>query len=195
MKNLRIKFGFFFVFVVLALVCTVNKFTFLALIAATIHEIGHLCAAKLFNIRICELNFGLLGARLKTSSALYSYSDEILLCLFGPLFNFLSATFVYIFSRNTGCYGENVEFFIISSFILGSLNLLPIRTFDGGRILEAVLSCFLPIQKAYFIINFLSFVIIFFLWCISVYFLLIYTSSLGLFIFSLSLFSSLFVEA
>ena len=72
MKKLKIKLGFFFIFIVLALVYTANKFTVLALLAAAIHEAGHLVASKLFNIRICELNFSLLGARLKTSEALYS---------------------------------------------------------------------------------------------------------------------------
>ena len=195
MQNLKIKFGFFSIFIVLAFFCSANKITFLSLLAATVHELGHIIAAKLFNIRLCELNFGLLGARLKTSGSLSSYSQEILLCFFGPLFNFLSAAIVYILSKNAGNISEEVEFFVLSSLILGILNLLPIRTFDGGRILEAALLTFLPIEKVFFIINLLSFFIIFSLWCVSVYFLLIYTSSLGLFIFSMSLFASLFVES
>ena len=195
MRNLKIKFGFFSVFIALAFLCSANKFTFLSLLAAAIHELGHIIAAKLFNIRLCEMNFGLLGARLKTSGSLCSYSQEILLCFFGPLFNFLSAIIVYVFSKNAGNISEEIEFFILSSLILAILNLLPIRTFDGGRILEAVLLYFMPVEKVFFIINLLSFFIIFSLWCVSVYFLLIYTSSLGLFIFSLSLFVSLFIES
>ena len=194
MRNLKIKFGFFSIFIILALLFTSNKFTFLSFLAATIHEVGHLVASKIFKIRICELNFGLLGARLKTSGFLCSYKQEILLCFFGPLFNFLSAAVLYIISKNMGDLCKEIDFFIMSSLVLGILNLLPIRTFDGGRILESILSCFLPIEKVFFIINLFSFIIIFSLWCISVYFLLIYTSSLGLFIFSLSLFASLFIE-
>ena len=194
MRNLKIKFGFFSIFIVLALLFTSNKFTFLSFLAAAIHEVGHLVASKFFNIRICELNFGLLGARLKTSGALCSYKQEILLCFFGPLFNFLSAALVYTISKNVGCSGDEIDFFIMSSLVLGILNLLPIRSFDGGRILEAMLSSFLSVETVFFVINLFSFIIIFSLWCISVYFLLIYTSSLGLFIFSLSLFASLFIE-
>ena len=194
MKKLKIKLSFFFIFIVLALAWTANKFTLLALLAAAIHEAGHLVASKLFNIRVCELDFGLLGARLKTSEALCSYSQEILLCFFGPLFNFFSAGIVYIMANSKGCLTEEVEFFIFSSLILGVLNLLPIRTFDGGRIIEAALCYFLPAEKVFLIINILSFLIIFSLWSVSVYFLLIYTSSLGLFIFSVSLFASLFIE-
>ena len=194
MKNLKVKFGFFSVFIALALIFSANKFTLLSFLAATIHEAGHLIASKLFNLRICELNFGLLGARLKTSGSLCSYKQEILLCFFGPFFNLLSALAIYVYSMQFGYLSETAEFFIVSSLILGVLNLLPIRTFDGGRILEAVLSSFLSIEKVYCIINVLSFIIIFLLWGISVYFLLIYTSSLGLFIFSVSLFASLFIE-
>ena len=194
MRNLKVKFGFFFVFIIFSLLFTLNKFTFLSLLAATIHEMGHLVASKLFKIRICELDFGILGARLKISGALCSYKQEILLCLFGPLFNFLSALLVYILSNKESGASEEIEFFILSSLVLGTLNLLPIRTFDGGRILESIFSTFLPVEKVFFIINIFSFLIIFLLWCISIYFLLIYTSSLGLFIFSISLFASLFID-
>ena len=167
MKNLKVRFGFFSVFIALALISSANKFTLLSFLAAAIHETGHLFASKLFKIRICELNFGLLGARLKTSDSLSSYNQEILLCFFGPFFNFLSALVVYIYSMQIGRLSEATEFFIASSLILGGLNLLPIRTFDGGRILEAILSSFVSIEKVYRIINIFSFIIIFLLWCIS----------------------------
>ena len=194
MAKLKIKFGFFSLLIIFSLLVSGNKLTYLTLLAVSIHESGHIVASKIFNISICELNFGFLGARLKTEDMLYSYSQEISLCLFGPIFNFLSAYIAYVILCFTNYNKENIKFFILSSILLGIINLLPIRTFDGGRIIESLFSYVLHPKKVYTIVNIFSFITIFCLWSVSVYFLLVYSSSLGLFVFSFSLFFSLFID-
>lgn len=189
MKKFKIKFSYISLLVLIILTLTNNIIHWSYICAVTVHELGHIFVAILFKINIKELKLNIFGARLNISEKLYSYRDEFLLCAFGPLFNYTSALLIYILTTNT-----DANEFILSSVILGTLNLLPINGFDGGRMLKCLLLSFLPQNIARYIINTTSFIIITLLWLISVYFLLIYSTSLGIFVFSSSLFFSIFLK-
>ncbi len=190
MKKLKLRLNPISVCFIGSLLLFGNRFTAVAILCAAIHEVGHIAAAGLLKMELYELDLGFMGARLKTSGRLHSYKSEISLCAAGPMFNFASALVCMAFFKNKG---GMYEFFIVSSFFLGILNLLPIRSFDGGRIFECILSvCFSP-DIARQIIDVTSFAVIFVLWSASVYILLTCAASLNLFIFSLSLFASLFI--
>ena len=193
MLKTTIKVSFFLVLIVLTILLNANSLTYVSFFAATIHELGHIIAAKILKIKLSEIKFDFLGARLVVSEKILSYRKEILLCFCGPLFNFLSALLIYIICICKGMADPEIKFFIFTSLFLGILNLLPVRTFDGGRITEALLCFVISPTFAKRIIDILSFIIVLFLWLISVYFRLIYSSSLSLFAFSISLFFSLFV--
>ena len=193
MTKTKIRFGFFSLLIVITMIVTSNEFTYISLLAALIHEIGHIAAAKIFKIKLTEMKFDLLGARLVVSKNIISYSKEIILCACGPLFNFLSATIIYTLSSHLVIKNYKIDFFIFASLSLGILNLLPIKTFDGGRIIEALLCFIIEPSTSKKTVEILSFITVFLLWSISVYFLLIYSSSLSLFVFSISLFFTLFI--
>ena len=193
MTKTKIKFGFFSLLIVVTMIITADEYTYISLLAALIHELGHLFAAKIFKIKLTELKIDFLGARLMVSKNIISYSKEIALCAFGPIFNFLSAIIVYVTSNNFQADYPRIRFFIFASVALGVLNLMPIKSFDGGRITEAALCFVLSPSSAKKAVEVLSFITVFLLWCLSVYFLLIYSSSLSLFVFSISLFFTLFV--
>ncbi|MBR2388407.1 MAG: site-2 protease family protein [Clostridia bacterium] len=192
MKNIKIKFDFFSVFIFFVSLFIKNKYTSLTILAVTIHEVGHVFAAFIFKIKITELSVGILGARLKTSHSLTSYFQEIMLCLFGPLFNFISFGLILVLYHNN--LSNKLLYFATASILLGTLNLMPIKSFDGGRILESILSLFLSPKHTLNTVKLVSFFFVLTLWIISVYFLLIYTSSLGLFVFSAALFCNIFVD-
>lgn len=194
MKRFRIRIGFISVLVALAMIITEGRYAVICLIAAAIHELGHIIAARLCKIRLEEFSLGMLGARLKTCERVYSYKKEIILCFCGPLFNFISAGVVYSVCKIYGFTSENISVFILYSLVLGTLNLLPVKSFDGGRIFESLALLFISPTTADAILNALSFLCVFTLWCTSVYFLLIYSSSLCLFTFSVSLFCKLFIS-
>ena len=166
--------------------------TLLALSAASIHELGHLLAALRLNIPISSLTFELLGARININGQLCSYRDETLLCLAGPAANAVCGILSLI---SIAFFGEHelIAFFSVASFSLCFLNLLPIRSFDGGRVLGCILCRFSAPRCADATLDILSFICCFLLWCISVYMLLRAGVSLSLFIFSVSLFSRLFI--
>ncbi len=160
-----------------------------SLCAAAIHELGHIIAAKLLSIDLAHMRLDVLGARLNTTGRLYAYSELAMLCIAGPLVNFLCFVLCFPFSSTAPWLAE----FSLSSLSLGLLNLLPIDGFDGGRILHGLLCKVLPLRAAERIMLALSFCSIFLLWALSVWLLLRTGSSLTLFVFSCCLFCMLFV--
>jgi stage IV sporulation protein FB len=187
---LKIKLSFSGAIMLLALFLTHSYVSIAALIAAALHELGHIIAAKLCDIPLGELRLGIFGAALTPKTMLCSYKKEMLLCLAGPLTNIMLSLFLL------PLYNTNTFFalFIKASLFLGILNLLPIYEFDGGRILFCILSYKLPPRTSITVIRVISFILIFALWSLSVYLLLRLSSSISLFIFSLSLFSKIFLS-
>ena len=187
---MKIKIGFFAVLLFLSLFFSHPLFSFAAMFAALLHELGHLLAARICGIRMKEFSLNLFGAGLTPVDSLYSYFDEIILCLGGPLANLFFGSALLLLPIHSSDF---FHFFIFSSFAYGFLNLLPIKAFDGGRILRALLLYFLPLRPTETLLSLLSFICIFGLWSLSVYLLLRTASSLSLFVFSLSLFSRFFL--
>ena len=162
----------------------------LAVIArALLDEAGHISAAQLLVIELQKLSLDLLGAKLQLSGHLISYKDEMVLCLAGPLLNFISAAMIFPFVVKGYVHHPFAECFLVSSLILGTVNMLPISSFDGGRVVLCLLSELLPVRISHFISNVLSLFCVFCLWCISVYLLIRIGSTLTLFVFSLSVFA------
>ena len=159
-----------------------------AFLAAAFHEVGHLLAARLLGIPIRSLRLDLLGARMDTVGRMMTYGEEWLLSAAGPLFSLLLSLGLFFlweispFAKILSC----------ASLLLGGLNLLPIRSFDGGRMLASALSCFFGERVSDYVLRLTSFLFLFLLWAVSVYFLLLAGDGLSLFCFSMSLFSHFF---
>lgn len=162
-------------------------------LAAVLHELGHIAAACILKIDFEEFSLSLLGARLKMGSRLISYRDEILLAASGPFINIISFIAFYPQTSWAGWLGEFFAYFTAASLFLGCLNLLPISTFDGGRILYTSVAAKASPALASNILRGLSFVCLFGLWCISSYLLIKTGNSLSLFVFSITLFARIFI--
>lgn len=188
---MKLKVSFFFILMLGALIFSHSYLSLSALLAATLHELGHIIAAKICSVPMGELKLGIFGASLKPSFSLSSYPKEIFLAAAGPFVNLL--TFL-IFSNQMESQNEFVRMFLVSSLFLGVLNLLPIEDLDGGRILKCVLLFKLSPQPAEALCKVLSFLVVFSLWALSVYLLLRLSASLSLFVFSLALFSKIFLK-
>lgn len=159
-----------------------------AFLAAAFHEIGHLLAAKWLGIPIRSLRLDLLGARMDAVGRLLSYGEEWLLCAAGPLFSFLLSAGLSVFWQNSSF----ARLLSCASLLLGVLNLLPIRSFDGGRMLAVAVSAAFGENVSDYILKLTSFLFLFLLWAVSVYFLLRAGDGLSMFCFSMSLFSHFF---
>lgn len=188
---MKIRIGFLAIMLALSLFITRSLFSLGLLLAVLSHELGHIIMAYACGIRLKECTVGIYGAGLMPEYGLYSYGKEILLCLAGPLFNFFLGSLGLVIGLAHP--SELLEYFSLSSFILGGMNLLPIRDFDGGRILLSLFTVFFDPGLADRILTVLSFLFVFLLWSLSLYLLLCHAASLSLFIFSLSLFIRIFI--
>ncbi len=161
---------------------------FLTLLAALLHECGHLVAARLLGIRMERVRLGFLGMRLDMGGTVLSYGTEWILCAAGPLVSLLCAAMA------APLWGilEAARIFSCASLVLGVLNLLPIRTFDGGRMLETFLLGIFGMRVSRWGMMLSSYLFLFALWATAVYFLLRVGDGLSLFCFSLSLFLRFF---
>ena len=136
---MKIKINFFAVMLFLSMLITNGYYALLTFLSAALHEAGHITIASTRKIKLDNLNIGILGARLSMPYSVCSYKDEIIICIAGPLVNLISVTIAVLLKIRFNLGGALYEHFIISSLALGILNLLPIKTFDGGRILFALI--------------------------------------------------------
>jgi Zn-dependent protease len=158
------------------------------LLAAGVHELGHLLAAKLLHVRMDVLRLDFMGMRLDASGRLLTYGEEWTLCAAGPIFSLLFSAVLAplwgmsFFWAQTSC----------ASLLLGVLNLCPVKGFDGGNMLCSALSCAGGERLGEGVLRWTSILFVLLLWGVAVYFLLKVGDGLSLFCFSMGLFSRLF---
>lgn len=166
-------------------------------LAALIHELGHLAAAVACGVRITGMRLDLFGARLELPGLL-SYRQELLVALGGPAANLLTATVLFRAWTACGCpvcgaspslsgWALLLGVLLPASLGLCVVNLLPVATLDGGRILSCLLSLTLGADAARRVLRLLSLFLLTLLWLLSVYALLRAGQFLSLFVFSFSL--------
>ena len=100
----------------------------LFLASLLLHEAGHLFAAAMLNVPVRELGLELRGTYLRRSYATRR-RDEILIAASGPLMNLLVVV-PLIFIPRIGIQ------LALCNLLLGVINLLPIPSSDGLRILR-----------------------------------------------------------
>lgn len=193
MRRPRIVFDRISLLVPLMLVLE-GKFSYTAslLLAAVLHECGHLLAAHLMNIPIRSLRVSMLGAQLTLEDSLLSYEREWILCAAGPLFSLLGAGGGGLLAAL--CRSERNSNFAMISLALALVNLLPVGWLDGGRMFRAACRRYLSPKIADRSLRAVSFLFFLLLWMTSVYLLLRAGNSLSLFTFSLSLFVRFFLS-
>ena len=189
---MRVRVCFFSIMLFISFFLTEPVFAFSSCCAVILHELGHVFCAKCFDIRLKEFNIGIYGAGITPLGSGFSYLHEILLCLSGPFINLVSLPIALFFYSLTNW--QFCMYLAAASLVLGAMNLLPIKTFDGGRIIHALICSLFSQKCADTVLNITSFTFIFFLWTLSVYTLLLTESGLSLFVFSISLFSRFFIE-
>ena len=170
---------------------------------AAIHESGHLLCAKILKIKIREMVIDIGGAKIYPYSNSYPYSYELLLTFAGPFANLLLATALNLICRDSlyiqnltkNAFDGNLSFWEYAyafSVLQALLNLIPINTLDGGRILKCTL-CILFSQKVGdTILKTTTLIFSLILWIISVYFLLGSGGGISLFVFSICMFLKIF---
>lgn len=109
-------------------------------LAAVLHELGHILAARCFGGRAEVLSLAVTGAELKFSyPAVLSYGAESIVALAGPAANLLVGV---------GALLLNARLLAMTSIVIGLFNLIPILPLDGGRILSNLLCEFAGIRAS-----------------------------------------------
>ena len=158
------------------------------LLAAALHELGHITSAAIMKLRIKRIKIDIFGAIIETDALSCSYVKESILTLSGPLANIFTALIATAISLPF-----DTELFTVASIVFAFINLLPARGFDGGRALSCLLLSLLSPAQASRILSVTSFISVFALWSISVYFIMRTGAYLSLFVFSSTLFARLFL--
>ena len=176
------------IYLLFMLFCDRSGLAAMSLLAAALHEIGHLVAARVMHIPIGAMRFDLLGARIDVKGRILSYGEEWLLCMSGPLSSLVFSLIGSFFWSHT----KLAIAFSCASLLLGLLNLLPIQTFDGGRMLECALLSFTTPQKTGSILRGCTFLFLWLLWAFSAYLMIKITDGISLFFFTLTLLARFF---
>ena len=165
-------------------------------ICASIHELGHIVAAALLKIKIKCFELSVCGAKIIPSNTICTYTDEIILCLSGPLANFITlCILVPLVNIGADSLIESLDFLTyiaLFSGMLGLVNLLPIKSLDGGRILFCSLSGMLGVRAGDVGLKICTFVFALILWMLSVYLLILSRGGIVFFTFSLCMLLKIF---
>jgi stage IV sporulation protein FB len=110
-----------------------------------IHELGHVCAALLAGVTVRSvqlLPFG--GVAVMEDHGRLTASREIGIALAGPLQNGIMILLAVMLQQAGAGSTAFLAYFIQANAIIALFNLLPVLPLDGGKVLQAALSMFLP---------------------------------------------------
>ena len=102
----------------------------LIVIALAIHEVGHIIAAVILNIKFERVKITLFGFNLNANLDGIKLIDKIILFFAGPFFNII----MFFAFKNSDYNFAEINIF------LASINMIPIIPLDGGNICKTLLS-------------------------------------------------------
>ena len=138
----------------------------LTLISAVIHECGHLLGLWLIGRPTPTLRAVVSGFRIKIPELL-SYKEELVVLSLGPLMNIAVGSLLLLL-----WHGNFLFTFALINLLTALSNLLPIETYDGYRIAEAIVGLFSLSHKAVRVLRGLSLIFIVFMTFFSLYLVL-----------------------
>ena len=114
----------------------------LFILAALLHEMGHVIAVKHYGGNVKRIDVMPLGARIVTTGELSHIQDTVIYLSGAAANGFAALLFAPALMFNTSPY---LLYFILSNIFLGAINLLPIKGNDG----YCALSSFLENRNKY----------------------------------------------
>jgi len=196
MPKLKISFSAVFFF---ALLCCFRlpAEIIIPAAAALFHEAGHAAAIALCGGKINEIILYPFGAEIRRAQFITSYTEDIIVSAAGPLANVAAAVctlFFYPESIYESAVGEYAKLFLVNNILFAAINLLPVKTLDGGNILSGLLLKLISPDAAEKILKAVSFFFIVILWAAAVYFLFYTGCNFSLFLMCVYLFASIFLK-
>ena len=110
----------------------------LSLLCALLHESGHVAVHLVLLHRLPRLKVSPTGICLSMRGVLLPSQKALLLAAAGPLMNLLCCASAIFWMELAG-YSYRGYWFAAVNLLLGTVNLLPLPSLDGQRIVEALL--------------------------------------------------------
>ena len=135
-------------------------YTLMAFAFVLFHELGHSLVARRFGVGVCDITLLPIGGMARLTHIPEDPATELKIAIAGPLVNlgFVALLMPPFFVAFAGSYGgfrvlpqgpaDVLLALIIINGVLAIFNLVPAFPMDGGRILRALLACFLPYVRA-----------------------------------------------
>ena len=124
--------GGFWLLLSAALLISPAPVTLAVLLAAALHEGGHLAALAAFGVPVEGVRLGAMGAVIHArGAARLSYGRELCVTLAGPAVNLVCAPLLAALSVRLGW--DWGLLFAGAHAVLGAYNLLPVAPLDGAR--------------------------------------------------------------
>lgn len=105
------------------------------IVAAVVHELSHCIILRLLYVRMYAIQLHLFGAKIITEPI--PPRKECIAALAGPLSGILMILIARVFPHLAVC-----------AFIQTTVNLIPVREFDGGRVLHSIVEMLFDAQRA-----------------------------------------------
>lgn len=148
-------------FLIIILLTGYYKLFFTYFIIVFIHELGHVIAASVFNIKVNKININIFGCSASLED--YKYLDfykQILILLAGPLTYFISSFIIDKLYLNEVISLVTYYKAVFTNKYVLIFNLLPILPLDGGRILKLIIERFFTFKVSKIISLCISFIFI-----------------------------------
>lgn len=150
MKHYNSEFVFFLLILFSNILITGTFYPLIYLVAALMHEAGHILAMRLMGYSVDCVKFVGFGIRIKNKN-IYSYRQEIIISLMGPAINILlgfCGVLLYLEFKN-----ELLGYFVLSNFLYAFINLLPLSPLDGYKILSNIIHLKCSFEKSKIVIK------------------------------------------
>jgi len=147
-------------------------------LALIVHELGHIVFISAFGGKISLIDVSPFGLTIKRDRSFYHLAKELAVFTSGPLFSIA-------FFALTLFFGGTLTGQI--SLLYGLINLLPVKIFDGGKALYAILDHLCP-MKANRIMNGINLCFILIIWAMSIFIMMKSGDYVSMFFLSIYLF-------
>ena len=124
------------------------------ILAATLHELSHILLLHRFGARINKVSIYPFGIDIHSDTSRLSYKKELICTLSGSGANLVVAVLGFMFLQISP--HKHLLFFVLCNVFLGTINLIPLSFFDGGKALRLVLYDGLDIDRAFYVCRFLD---------------------------------------
>lgn len=161
---------FSFVAMIPVIICQGAVYSLIFISAVALHEFSHIFFLCRFGAPITKVSIFPFGIDILADTSRISYKKELICTLSGSFANLISAAAaaLLLYIKPT----PHLLFFIICSIFLGTLNLIPLSFFDGGKALRLLLYDCIELDRAYYIHRSLDVLSAFILAVFSVFLLL-----------------------